>query len=243
VAKRMTKVTLPDRHHASWGEPGDNGPLFLVLDQVPENELLLRCAHFGDVVPYRGRKTYQVRPSPAHTGLYSALSKGDLYPHLDKYEWPQPPDTVVLYCKHRDHGARGATLVCDMRPFLRSLSTAERHLLTTLRVTFVADEGLRSQGDSSVLQAPILDERDPTRPRLRYSYNYTKLPHPNAMAADLRERILAYFSRNKIRILLQPGQLLLIRNTLLLHAREAFDDPGRLLLRVYLRDSQRGWTA
>jgi hypothetical protein len=123
-----------------------------------------------------------------------------------------------------------------MRPFLHSLSGAERHLLQTVRVTFVADDGLRSQGDSAVLEAPILDESDPIRPRLRYSHNYTKLPYPNAVITDLRERIRMYFSQNKVRLLLEPGQLLLFRNTLLLHAREAFHDPGRLLLRVYLQD-------
>jgi hypothetical protein len=126
-----------------------------------------------------------------------------------------------------------------MRPFLRSLSSTERHLLQTVPVTFIADEGLRSQGDATVLEAPILDESDPLHPRLRYSYNYTTLPYPNAIITDIRERIRTYFAQHKVRILLQSGQLLLFRNTLLLHAREAFDDPDRLLLRVYLRDENR----
>jgi alpha-ketoglutarate-dependent taurine dioxygenase len=213
-----------------------NGSLFRVIENVHEDELLDVCGRFGNIIPHRGVDIYEVRPSPAHTGLYSALSHGDLHPHLDKYEWREPPDTVGLFCKRRDREDRGATLVCDMRPLLCSMSSEDLHLLRTFPVSFVADQGLRSKGDTSALEAPILDEADPWRPRLRYSYNYTLFRRPHPRIEYLRSCIHAYFAMQNSRILLKPGELLLIRNTLALHAREAFDDPDRLLLRIYLRD-------
>src|ERR687885_97720 len=72
------------QHLDGEGQPprprGREKALFSVVEEVPEDRLLSVCENYGVVVPYRGRNIYEVRPSPAHMGMYSGLSNGALYP-------------------------------------------------------------------------------------------------------------------------------------------------------------------
>ena len=212
---------------------------FTLLSGIGRSDLFETCRLFGEVQEYQGNWCYDVRPEPELLHSYTAKSLTGLNPHLDKYELDDPPDLVGLYCVNPDRYGHGRTLICDMRPFLETLSEDVTSHLATRLFEFEADEGLQQQGYQYKTRRPILDYVDARVPRLRFSYNYTKIEADDLITPAFLEAAKSYFYENKREFLLQPGELLIFRNTWVLHAREPFRDAERHLQRVYINEKRQ----
>lgn len=207
---------------------------FVVIDDVSAADVQSVLGSFGEIAPFLGSWKYDVEVRDEVSTLYTARSFGALYPHLDKYEWPTPPDVVALYGRQADRGGLGQTHVCDMAPFIESLGADDLHRLRSVPMSYVADAGLRAVGIEDQYEGPALDETDPEHPRFRFSYNYATLPPDDPGFADLWERTRSWYEQHKQSVLLVENRLLVWRNELVLHSRDSFTDPDRVLWRVYL---------
>lgn len=212
---------------------------YVVVPGVGPHEVRPLLSTLGEIEPFLDSWKYDVDVRDEVSTMYTARSFGHLYPHLDKYEWPHPPDLVALYGRTADSNGEGVTHVCDMTDFLAGLDTADRHRLESISISFEADEGLQAVGIDHRHAGPALDRSDPARPRFRFSYNYAKLPADDPGFAHLWDRTVAWYEAHKRSVLLTEDTLLLWRNAVVLHSRDSFTDRARFLWRVYLRDRSR----
>jgi len=210
---------------------------YVVLEGIKPDKLPALLERFGSNLPYEGEWKYDVRVSAEVATMYTARSFGALHPHLDKYEWAAPPDLVALYGRQADSGGLGRTHLCNMTPFLDGLDDRDRHRLSDVPMTFLADEGLRAVGIDHQHTAPSLDLSDPAEPIFRYSYFYGDFPPDDPGFPALWDRVREWFDEHKQSILLTEDTLLIWRNKVILHGRESFTDVDRHLWRVYLRDA------
>lgn len=209
---------------------------YVVLDDVTPDALRRVLDDFGAIDPFLDSWKYDVAVAEEVATLYTARGFGGLFPHLDKYEWERPPDLVALYGRRADRDGLGTTHVCDMTPFLEDLAPEDRRVLETTPVAYDADEGLQAVGINHKHEGPALDLSDQLRPRFRYSHMNAVFPANEPRLERLFGRAYEWFEANKLAVLLEENRLLVWSNTLVLHGRDAFTDPNRLIWRVYLRD-------
>jgi len=168
----------------------------------------------------RRRQTGILAPAErddAHTSSLSAIYGFQPFPmHSDTAHWATPARYLALYC-WRAGGTPSETKLLDIAS--ASLSSAERCLME--QAVFFVRNGRQSFYSSVVA---------PGRRYIRFDPGCMTPANPPAaavvkMIARLRD------SSASMALILQPGEILVLDNWRLLHARGRVEDPSRRMIR------------
>jgi alpha-ketoglutarate-dependent taurine dioxygenase len=204
-------------------------------------------ALLGDPLPQspRGRRIDLVRDERLATVRGSKTDR-DLIFHTD-FAATEPDRFGLLVVRQAASG--GETLLASAPAVHRELRRAHGDALATLYEDFWFDRTSDAgSGESPPVRLPVFHRRD-GRPVVRYNRARIHRGHRFAgepltgrqiAAMDALDSVLAD-PRFVVRTTVRRGQALFIDNAAVLHGRTAFSDgdgavPGRLLLRVWLRD-------
>lgn len=243
----------------------ERGVGFAVLDRLPVERwseqaaravAWLLCNAIAPAVnqKWTGTRIYEVRDTGAQLGYGVRRSLTNLKQdiHTDGPWLPATAQVMGLAClRQADSG--GLSRVVSLATVHNQLLATRPELLARLYRPFPWDrQAEHAPGDAPVRWLPVF-AWDGARLNARYYDDYihngcllTKQAlDPEGSAALDALRALAEDPRNAFEFRLRPGQLYVLDNRLLAHGRSAFADsaadPGRLLLRFWLR--RHGGTA
>lgn len=164
---------------------------------------------------------------------------GDFGFHTENVHHPHRPDFLGLLCLRQDHDRTGAARLSSVREAVQALPPGTVRLLRRPRfrsrfpTSFQAGAGTRGGQPSSELHPVIAGE--PDAPVMRFNaHNTYALDEEGQDALQQFGAALELYAR---RILLSPGDLLIIDNHVAAHGRSAFrpryDGRDRWLRRFY----------
>jgi L-asparagine oxygenase len=261
AVRRATRLLPPQVHEAllAFADDGDPSGALLVrglpvgelppTPSTPEtpvgkdrtSELVLLAAgrllgqpvgylpeHGGDVVqnlvPTPDGATRQVSTSSAVTLAW----------HTEAAFHPHRPRFLLLLCLRGDPSAR--TTLCSIRQIVGALPLRTRQVLSEPRFRTAADEsyvGARSERRGhpvAVLQG------DPAAPQMLYDADLMAGTDPEAQAA--LDELAALVEASHTSVVLEPGDLLVVDNTVAVHGRSPFparyDGTDRWLQRAFV---------
>lgn len=168
---------------------------------------------------------------------------GEAAMHTDSQYIDEPEDKFVLSCIRPDAPGRGTTEFLDGRKLRSEVEENHPGLLEVLqqpfpfRVPTVFTEKLRDDMPE-IIWRPILEDG-----RIRYRHDTII----NALQVDgveldiqrvraIEELATIIDGMPRVQHHLMPGEIAIVDNRRMLHARTDFDDPGRVLLRVRMND-------
>ena len=205
---------------------------FVIVPSLQPNELEGFVSYFGTIEEQYGKRFYPVKPT---TALYSANSSKALYPHTDRNEHADNEILVGLYVERQDKFDQGGyTGVCDMNPFLDSLSADELDYLTGTEVTIIANNVLKTMG-ADFYHGPMLKVKPDGSYSFRFSYNFTQVLQDDGRFLSFRDKVITFYNDNKMVIKMPKMSLLLFDNTVCLHDRTNIYDLDRSLFRFYVK--------
>lgn len=192
-----------------------------------------------------GTLSNEVKASPGFADRHHTKSPNAIQVHTEAPGWRLPPRYLALHCHVQAVCSGGQTELADMDVFIASLDEDLRQLVGEREIEWPAYPS-NDPGDTGV-RRPII-ERVADRRIIRMSYNLLKSgayappvdgpPNPplGAEGADLAERVVEFFHRSKISVLIPEGVILLWNNQRMLHARSAYRDLRRHLTRYWLAE-------
>jgi alpha-ketoglutarate-dependent taurine dioxygenase len=243
----------------------DRAPGYFILsgtDHLTEDAarrfLLASSAALGDLLPHdfdgevvREVRYRGVRLEDGVTPRYSDTKQGG-NPHTDGMHRPGPvPTMFALYCV-RQSSVGGAMILSHADDVVRALRDelgGDEEVLHVLREPFHFDTRDDTPGRPMTVPRPIL-EFDGDRPLLCYLRGYLDSGHRRSgvdpltpaqvRALDMLDAVLDRADL-QTRVRLAPGQLVVVNNRTVVHARTPFEDEpgstrGRLLLRTWIVD-------
>ncbi|WP_231386968.1 TauD/TfdA family dioxygenase [Nocardia sp. BMG111209] len=225
------------REAAAWSADPDRRTVSFRLDVTML--LLARCAGepFGWQGQQSGRLVNNIVPSPGHEHEQSGASSVTLLsPHTEDAFHPDRAHLLLLGCL-RNPDAVGTTVssVCEAR-----LSSAHRRRLAETALPILPDVSY-GEGFDDHPATPIATLA--AGPTLRYDPAYTPLDRADAEFRGAYAQLSAELERVAHAAVLEPGQLLLVDNDVVVHGRVPFapryDGTDRWLKRVNIRLPQR----
>lgn len=173
---------------------------------------------------------------PTRAGAYRQVSTSSavtLAWHTETAFHPHRPRFLVLFCLRGDPSAR--TTLCSIREILPSLSLATRATLTQPLFRTAADESFGGSSSRHGALMPVL-RGDSLAPQMVFDAELTIGTTP-AAAAALTE-LIAAIEEHHTGVVLEPGDLLVIDNTVAVHGRSPFtprfDGTDRWLQRTFV---------
>ncbi|MEV0899864.1 TauD/TfdA family dioxygenase [Actinoplanes sp. NPDC049802] len=245
-------------------DPGPDGTLILANLPVHENELpetpavrdsveriaavpsaatMLIGQQLGEIIAYRDEKfgalLQNVVPVPE---LAESQSNGGSVPlefHTENAFHPNRPHYVGLMCLRGDHDGVAGTLVSSIRRVLPLLDPADVQVLLSPR--FLTDPPPSFRAGGMTEPHPVLGG-DPEDPNLRVDFNTTTALDEDGKAA--LERLRTVMTESATLLVLEPGELVLVDNRLVVHGRTLFtpryDGRDRWLHRIFVHLDSRG---
>ena len=202
---------------------------FFVVHGLSRDEAETLLGQLGGLMEQPdGSRVYSVKAAPGSEALSSSRGTQAIPPHTEAPDYPEPPRYVALYCVHASSQG-GSTLIADGRPLAAALpEEAQRQLRKPHR------------WEENVV-APVYDGAG-----WRFSYNHLRYgtyhPGPDTPPlpdsdGEVWEDVRAWFDAHAFPVHLEEGDLFVLHNGHVLHARSAFEDPARHLLRYWLSDT------
>jgi hypothetical protein len=219
---------------AHWSRAGDAGA-------VHDVELLLLSAVMGVPLAWEGQQegrfVHNIVPSPGHeeeqTGASSTVL---LSPHTEDAFHPGRAHLLLLSCmRNPDAVATTAASVRHVR-----LSDDDLRLLTRPELPILPDDAYtEAQGYAGDPQPVPTLWQSPDGPTLRFDPAYTPLERAGAEHRAAYGRLTDELSRVATAVSLEPGQVLVVDNDLVVHGRVPFkaryDGTDRWLKRSSVR--------
>ncbi|MCX4096183.1 TauD/TfdA family dioxygenase [Nocardia sp. alder85J] len=225
------------RQAAAWSGDAHRGRASFRLDLTML--LLARCAGapFGWQGQQSGRLVNNIVPSPGHEHEQSGASSVTLLaPHTEDAFHPERAHLLLLGCL-RNPALVGTTVssVCEAR-----LSPEHRRRLAAAALPILPDVSY-GDGFGDHPTPPIATLA--AGPTLRYDPAYTPVQRADAEFRDAYTQLSTELERVARVAVLEPGQLLLVDNDVVVHGRVPFapryDGTDRWLKRVNIRLPQR----
>jgi len=205
------------------------------IDWLKLVQLLTGCP---PILQENGEYIYPVKASKEKASLSHSQSQNAVQPHTDG-SYSRPPHYLAIKGVNAARCGGGLTQLFDVREFLRcKLTEMEiKHLMLT-KYRFSSNDG-SEQTFSSVVEFP-----KPTELRFRFSYNnlvfgesspdLSKILKPqDSLIQDIANRLLEDFAANHFAVRVKKNGLLIFDNWIFCHARTAYKDTSRHLLRAW----------
>ncbi|MEU0031324.1 TauD/TfdA family dioxygenase [Streptomyces sp. NPDC006335] len=219
---------------ASWAVAGDSAAEWDVL-------LLLLAAVMGHPIAWQGQQggrfVHNIVPSPGHeqeqTGASSAVL---LSPHTEDAFHPGRAHLLLLACM-RNHDAV-ATTAASVRKV--RLDPDDMALLSRPVLPILPDDAYTEARSftGEPPKVPVLWQTE-NGPTLRYDPAYTPLDEAPADYRAAYDRLTAELERVSVAVALEPGDVLVVDNDLVVHGRVPFraryDGTDRWLKRASVR--------
>lgn len=190
---------------------------------------------------------WDVKARKHDSTYFSTFSETDLEAafHTDTQYYPVPEQTFLLYCMEPAHCGGGASSVCDARALRRDIETTEKWISDVLSdrlLPFRVPSAFVTIGDPDAVQATLAPVFSET-PLIRYRRDTLAeglLHFPEYADRDAHRALDAFEAhlsacRHKAEFFLPRDGLIVVDNHRALHARTAFQDPDRHLLRIRLQ--------
>jgi hypothetical protein len=219
---------------ASWAVAGDSAAEWDVL-------LLLLAAVMGHPIAWQGQQggrfVHNIVPSPGHeqeqTGASSTVL---LSPHTEDAFHPGRAHLLLLACmRNHDAVATTAASIRKVRLGPDDLALLSRPVLPILPDDAYT-EARSFKGEPP--KVPVLWQTE-NGPTLRYDPAYTPLDEAPADYRAAYDRLTAELERVSVAVALEPGDVLVVDNDLVVHGRVPFraryDGTDRWLKRASVR--------
>ena len=168
--------------------------------------------------------------------------RNPLQPHTDGFAYgDQYPDYILLTCV-TDSAVGGESFLVDGYDVVNQLTSKDSGYRERLRSVSVnqTEEGMQSS------VSPILQESENGRQMLRRTF--TQKPAENSENPSLDQSMIDQWIEgveeagvSAPRFHLKPGEAVIVDNYRMLHAREGYDDPERMMWRVWIwTDESKG---
>jgi L-asparagine oxygenase len=222
--------------------PSDAAAKVARTSYVGEWTLLLLASSLGTVVSYREQRAGQLFNNilpmrGSEDEVSSQGSRTELGLHRECTFSDVGPDFIGLYC-HR--GGDVATYIVSAARLQHCLSDRQWEILRQPRFATPVPPLFRRDSPAAAAHHPhsiFLGERD--NPEIRVDTTLTRGTDHEAEAALDELRTLAWHDDVLERVVLNPGDLLLLDNRKCLHGRQAFtanfDGSDRWLVRLYVK--------
>jgi alpha-ketoglutarate-dependent taurine dioxygenase len=238
----------------------ERGLGFAILDRLPIEGLPERSAkamawlaisQLGTIVnqKFNGQRLYEVRDTGAKLthGVRRSITNLEQELHTDGGWLAMPPHYIALACL-RQAEVGGVSRVGSMVAAHDAMQARHPELLSELYKPFWWDrQAEHAPGDPPCSQHPIFAAHD-GRIVVRYYDDYVRHGHklmgePISEQSEMALQVLRDAVETpgwSLALRLEPGQIELVNNHLVSHARSAFEDSpkslGRLLLRLWVRE-------
>jgi L-asparagine oxygenase len=204
---------------------------------VPAAVSLLIGLQLGEVVAYRAEKdgamVQNVLPVRGMEASQSNAGSEPLDFHVENAFHPHRPDYVGLLCLRSDHKKIAETLVSSIRQAFPAISEADLDILRKPRFVTEAPPSFGTDGHTA--PHAILDASSED-PNIVLDFQATTALDDDAKGA--LKRLCSALSEVAVSVVLQPGEMVLADNRIVLHARSLFtpryDGRDRWLHRVYV---------
>ncbi|GLW18667.1 L-asparagine oxygenase [Streptomyces sp. NBRC 13847] len=224
---------------SSWATSADSGAVHDIV-------MLLLATVMGNPIAWEGQQdgrfVHNIVPAPGHeTEQTGASSSVLLSPHTEDAFHPGRAHLLMLGCmRNRDHIATTAASIRNVR-----LSEADTALLTRPRLPILPDDAYtEAQGFDGGKPAPVptlFHAKDGLT--LRFDPAYTPLDDASPAHRAAYERLEAELARVSTAVSLNPGEVLVVDNDLVVHGRVPFraryDGTDRWLKRASVRVPRR----
>lgn len=182
--------------------------------------------HFELVKQYDGADRHEVAARADNPAAFNSLTSAELTFHNDAYDYANVPRFLALYCV-QPSATGGATHVSDASVALATLPEETGRFLREAEFDFFTEparfHGYPPQG----VRAPVLGQHT-----VRFSAGYLRRAAPEVAQPHI-ERFSEALQEHRETYALKAGELLLVNNRRMLHARSAFTG-HRLLYRFWL---------
>jgi hypothetical protein len=191
---------------------------------------------FGNLRPqYGGATVMSIRDKAGGANVYHSMSRQELYPHTEAYEYGEaPPRYLALWCKQPPACGGGVTFLSDFETFFQGLNPDQRAWITTRRYTFTSTPGLIADGlGKEPVAHSIVSTADDGHRIARFSCTCLNSGGDAELDALVKQYV-AYDETHRRSFSWSIDDLLIWDNHRYTHARSAFVDSSRELLRVWL---------
>jgi len=176
-----------------------------------------------------GETTYAVKPRKRGIGEYHSQSMEGLLPHTECYEYPNtPPRYLILWCIVPPKEG-GETTLADGFRFFYSLKKQVQEKLQKEKVIFHHYSGK----GNDFIKHPIFESNIKGR---IFRFSCKGMDSSNdPLLQSLIENCISFFEKEKYLVRWKTcGDMLIIDNYRMLHARNAFTDPNREIMRAWV---------
>jgi alpha-ketoglutarate-dependent taurine dioxygenase len=233
-------------------ELGEKGWQLLGSDAVSavnmEQSVLALARQIGTVVVNGDYpEVMRISPQPGAQKSYYK-TPGAIPLHTDEAWWPGVPSRYIIMGCERPADDGGVSILADARTtFLEGLSEDEQKILAETPLKLPAPPhhtdkaGLTRFGEVLAIMQPIveLDTDDkPSLVRLNPNQDFYDLNDDQPGAIEIVKKWDAANRGSAEHILLAAGQIIIMDNHRVVHARTAFTDPNRVQWRAYSKPSQ-----
>lgn len=212
-----------------------NGYVFFHANELGQNFDHEAFIHeIGNIrLQSNGKVIKEIKPLLSDKDVYNSQSQTALLPHTECYEYAgMPPRYLFLWCLSPPAMGEGETTLADGYIFFNNLPADEQQILLANRYEFRHYSGESSQRTYH----PIFSKTDDGELIFRFSCKGLVIDG-NQFLHNLTDSVIRYFEKEKKEIIwTSPGDLLIIDNFRMLHARNAFFNPQRELVRAWVNE-------
>jgi alpha-ketoglutarate-dependent taurine dioxygenase len=234
-------VTLINQSHLD--ELKQKGVLYLPHAAI-NADWLDNLALLGAIMQRGISGVQQIKPIENSDKRSFSLSFDALNPHTEGPYLNHPPRYLVLHGIHPASCGGGLTSFCDGYALFKHLPIHLQDLAAKDYAFPVMDREGNTVADG--IKAPILENRHGLSPILRYSENLLRYGRycldghkqltGDLLATELADRVATYYRQTATTLRIAQGDILILDNHRILHARTAFQDKERLLEAVWLKE-------
>ncbi|UJR24258.1 hypothetical protein I4U23_027225 [Adineta vaga] len=176
----------------------------------------------------------KVTPAKDHAHEESANGNVYLSYHTENLSHLKPPNFVALFCERKDRNNQGYTLLSTIDDIKELLTESEIEILSSDKFTVYIEDSLNIDGIKAALPTKVPVFRD----NKMFFDNLFMVP--DADAVDAFEKLKQIIIQVEMKILLEPGDLLIFNNFTCVHGRSEFhpkfDGQDRCLHRLLILD-------
>jgi hypothetical protein len=205
----------------------------------------------GPFLPqYDGNLRYVVKALPGYEKYQYSQSANSIQPHTEAPGYTPPPRYLAFHCHQQATCGGGHILLADGYDFIASLDT-DLHLLACTKPIHFQTTSSPTGEHRKGIEEPIygIDTASGVKV-VRYSYNVMRYNHLHPEIIDEEDeanglnrdpffeemcnRGIRFFVDTHIRVLTPSNSLLIFDNWRMLHARHAYSDKARHLMRYWI---------